>query len=198
MPMGSSRRRLLEPIQPLGGCVFHGYKAAPGAATVDDFGFEHLAGTVAPDGAAQAPGMVERPGQRIVVPVGAADRGFDARFCPSLSGFDRQILRTPVRGMDQSGSLGGAAVIDGLHQSIRHEARKGGAAGPPACDATGAGVDPEGYANKPSPSGDAGKVGQPQPVGRRGVELARRGVERARHRLVPDGCLDRPATDNPW
>jgi hypothetical protein len=46
-------------------------------------------------------------------------------------------------------------------------------------------VDHEGYIDEPSPRRHVGKIGDPEPVGRRGVELAVYVIERARSAVSP-------------
>lgn len=76
--------------------------------------------------------------------------------------------------------------MDGLLEGVKHEAGMGGATDPPAHDIASVDVDHEGYIGEPSPRRHIGKIGDPEPVGRWGMELAIDVIERARRRLVAD------------
>ena len=71
-------------------------------------------------------------------------------------------------------------------KGVQHEAGMSGAANPPAYDTAGVDIDHEGHIGKPGPGRHIGKIGDPEPVGRRGMELAIDVVERVRRCLVAD------------
>ena len=58
------------------------------------------------------------------------------------------------------------ALVQRLLQGVQDEAGMGRAAGAPADDPPGVGVDDEGDIDEPGPGRDIGEVRQPQPVGR--------------------------------
>src|SRR5690606_25149603 len=88
--------------------------------------------------------------------------------------------------MNQTAAMDGTAVVDGLLEGVKHEAGMGGATDPPAHDIASVDVDHEGYIGEPSPRRHIGKIGDPEPVGRRSMELAVNVIERARSGLVAD------------
>jgi hypothetical protein len=86
--------------------------------------------------------------------------------------------------------------MQGLLQSVEHEARMRRPAHPPADDPAGIGVDDEGDVDEARPGRDVGEVGEPQHVRRRGMELAVDVIERARRGLVLHRGADRLAADD--
>ena len=73
---------MIEPVHPFEGRVLHGVQGAPGTASVDDFGLEQAN---------------HRLGKSVVVGVtNAADRGFYAGFCQTLSVSNAEILRPVI------------------------------------------------------------------------------------------------------
>src|SRR5690606_38586317 len=99
--------------------------------------------------------------------------------------------------MNQAAAMDGAAVVDGLLESVQHEAGMGGAADPPAHDIAGIDADHEGDIGEPGPGRHIGKIGDPEPVGRRGMELAIDVIEWTSRRLVADRGAHRFAPDYP-
>ena len=91
-----------------------------------------------------------------------------------------------VRMMHKTASMGGSSFVQGLLQGIQHEAGVGRSADAPADDAAGIGVDDEGDIDEAGPGGHVGKVGEPEHVLHRRMELAVDMIERARRRLVAD------------
>ena len=77
--------------------------------------------------------------------------------------------------------------MQGLFKGIKHEVRMRCPADPPADNAAGEHIDDEGDIDKPCPGRDIGEIADPEPVRRRGLEVAVHMVERARRRLVAVG-----------
>ena len=88
-------------------------------------------------------------------------------------------------------------IMQRLFQRIEHEPGMRGAAGAPADDASGEGVDDEGDVDKALPGGNVGEIRHPQHVRPRCDELAIDVIQRARCGLVADGGAYRLAADNP-
>ena len=122
----------------------------------------------------------------------------------------RQILPATIRVMNQTATMGGAAIMKGMFQSIENKSRVRGAAGAPCChpkeicvqitqgnDAPGEAVNHEGHVNKACPSRDIRKIPDPWNVWGQSFELTVDVVERARHGFILDRSLDGLATDNP-
>lgn len=87
--------------------------------------------------------------------------------------------------MHKAATMGGSALVDRLLQGIQHKAAVGCAADPPANNIAGVDVDHGSDMNEPSPLGHVGKIGHPEPVRRRRMEL--------RHCLVAERGMHRPA-----
>jgi hypothetical protein len=81
--------------------------------------------------------------------------------------------------VDEAAAALRASLLQGLLEGVQDEAGVGGAADAPADDPPGVGVDHKGDVDEARPGGDVGEIRQPQPVGRRRVELAVHMVERA-------------------
>jgi hypothetical protein len=97
--------------------------------------------------------------------------------------------------VDEAGSPDRLPVMEGLLERVEHEAGLGRARHPPADNAAGISVDHEGHVDEPRPGRDISKVGDPERVRPRRLELpvdpikrARRGLvaDRGPHRLAPD------------
>ena len=95
-------------------------------------------------------------------------------------------LRPAIGMINQTAAMDGPAFVDCLLESVQHEAGMGGTADPPSHDITRVDVDHEGHIGEPGPGCHIGKVGDPEPVWRRGMELAIDVIARARRRLVAD------------
>lgn len=85
-----------------------------------------------------------------------------------------------------------------LLESIENEAGVGGPACPPADDPAGIAVNDEGHVDEADPGRDIGEVREPQPVQRRGMELAVDLIERTGCGLVANRGADRLAADSPF
>ena len=71
--------------------------------------------------------------------------------------------------MNRTAEMNGSPATDSLLEGKRHEAGMG-AADPPPHDIPSVNIDNEGYTGKSSPRGYIGKIGDPEPFGRRGFE----------------------------
>lgn len=98
--------------------------------------------------------------------------------------------------MDQPAPLHGPPIMESLFQSVQNEAGMRRPAHPPADDPSRIGVDDKGDIDGARPGRDAGQVGDPQHVRRRGMELAISVIERARCGLVAHRGADRLAADD--
>ena len=96
----------------------------------------------------------------------------------------RDVLRSPIGMVHQPAAMDGPPIMEGLLQSIEHEAGMRGPRDPPADDAAGIGIDDEGHIDEAGPGADIGEVGEPEHVRRRRMELPVDMIERARRRLV--------------
>src|SRR5271154_502442 len=67
----------------------------------------------------------------------------------------------------------------------------------PADEPPRIGVDDEGDIDEAGPGRDIGKIGQPKPIRRRGVELSVHMIQRTGGDLVADRCPQRLAPDRP-
>jgi hypothetical protein len=98
--------------------------------------------------------------------------------------------------VDQSASPGGSTFVQGLLQSIEHEAGVRRPTGAPADDAAGVDIDDEGYIDEPRPGAHVSEVGHPQHVRRRRMENPVHMIQRAWRRLVLKRGAHRHATDD--
>jgi hypothetical protein len=80
----------------------------------------------------------------------------------------------------------GSTLVQGLLQGIEDEAGMGRARHPPADNAPGIGVDPEGHIDKAHPGRDVGEVADPERIRPQCLELPVDAIERARRGLVAD------------
>jgi hypothetical protein len=181
--MGSKSRLLFKPVDPFQGGELDRVERAPWSAPMNDLGFVEA---------------VDGLGQGVVIAVAdAADRGFDPGLGEALGVLDADVLRAAVRVMDQAAMALRPPFVQGLLQRVENEAGMGGAADAPADNPPGIGVDDEGDVHKPRPGGDIGEVLQPQPVGRRRVELAVHVVERTGRGFIADRGAHGLAPDHP-
>ena len=80
---------------------------------------------------------VDRLGASIVIGISnAADKGLNARFGLALGVVDADILRAPVEGMHEAAAMNRPPFVQGLLESVEHEARMRCPAHAPANDAT--------------------------------------------------------------
>ena len=86
-------------------------------------------------------------------------------------------------------------IMDRLFQGIQNEAGMRCPAYPPAHQIAGVNIDHESDVDEPSTGRHVGEVRDPQHVRHWRVELSVDLVERARRRLVADGCAHRLAAD---
>jgi hypothetical protein len=98
--------------------------------------------------------------------------------------------------VDQSASPGGPTLVQGLLQSIKHEAGVRRPTGAPADDAAGVDIDDENYIDEPRPGAHVSEVGHPQHVRRRRMEHPVHVIQRAWRRLVLNRGAHRLATDD--
>ncbi len=90
-------------------------------------------------------------GQRVVIGItNTGDRGFDAGLSQAVGVMDQFCARPPL--------------MNGLFESIKHEARVGRAAYAPAHDPPCKCVDDKGHMNKALPCGDKSEIAHPEPV----------------------------------
>lgn len=87
--------------------------------------------------------------------------------------------------------MNGPPIMKCLLKGIEDKARLCRPARPPADDATSEDVDDKGHVDEALPGRDIGEIRNPQPVRRRGFELAVHPVKRARSRLVRERRADR-------
>jgi len=100
---------VIEPVHPFEGGVLNRLERAPRPAPIDHLRLEQAD---------------HRLGQSIIVAVAdAADGGFDARLGEALGVADAHVLRSAVGMADQAAAGEGAALVQGLLQSIEHEVR---------------------------------------------------------------------------
>ena len=99
---------------------------------------------------------------------------------------DREVLHAAVRMMHQPVE-GPFARPQRLLQGGEHEVGVQRARDVPADDVAREDVDDEGGVGEAGPGADVGDVGDPEPVGGGGVEVALHQVQRPRCRLVRDG-----------
>ena len=163
--MGSSSRRLLNQSTHSSVANSTASKRAPWSAPMDHLGLVET---------------VDRFGESIVVAVAdAADRRLDAGLGQALGVFECDVLAASVAMMHEPAAMDGPSIVQGLLQSIEHEAGMRRPAHPPADDPAGIGVDDEGHVDEAGPGRDIGEVGDPEHVRRRGMELAVHVIERA-------------------
>lgn len=98
--------------------------------------------------------------------------------------------------MNVAAAMDGSAVMDGLLQGIQNEAGMRRSADAPTHDKTAENFDHERHIDKPSTGSDVGETGDPENVGRRGVEPPVDPVERARSALVTNRRAHRLASDH--
>jgi len=130
------------------------FEQATGAKPVDPFEGRKLDGLEGPPWTAPMDhlGLVEaidRLGERVVIGVAdAADRRFDARRDEPLGVAQRDVLRTSVALMHETAPLDGATLVQGLLQSVEHEAGMGGSGNAPSDDAPSEDIDDEGHVDE--------------------------------------------------
>jgi hypothetical protein len=151
LPIGSSRPRLLNQSTHSSVAYSTASKERQGPRPMDDLGLVEA---------------VDGLGQGVVVAVAdAADRGFDPALGQPLAILDRHILGSAVGVVDEAAAVLRATFVQGLFESVEHEAGVGGAADPPADDL--AGVPPSRSAERSPP--------RLRPYGRRNITTASKG-----------------------
>ncbi|MNL09422.1 hypothetical protein D3C87_1301820 [compost metagenome] len=135
---------------------------------------------------------VDRFSESIVIAVAnTSDGRLDACLCQAFGIPDRHVLGTAIRMMHEAAAMRGTPIMKCLLQGIEDKACMCRPARPPSNNATGEDVDHEGHVDEALPSGDIGKIRNPQPVWCWGFELAVHAVKRARSRLVRERRADR-------
>src|SRR5579863_8987886 len=89
-----------------------------------------------------------------------------------LGVLDRNILGAAIAVMNEVAAAGGPSIMERLFEGVQNEVRMRRPAGSPADDPPRIGVDDEGDIDEAGPSRDVGKIGQPEPIRRRSVELS--------------------------
>jgi len=174
---------MVEPIDPFQCGELDGLEGTPRSAAVDHFSLVKA---------------IDRFRQSVVITVAdAANRWLDAGFCEAFGIFYRYILRSAVAVMDQSATMDRSAVVQSLLQGIEHKTGMCGPADPPAHDVAGIDVDHERDIDEPAPGRDIGKIRDPQPVRRRGMELPVDAIQRTGRGFIADRGADGLATDHP-
>ena len=90
-----------------------------------------------------------------------ANRRFYARLGQALGIADGNLLRAPVRVMNQRLRVSGLASVERLFQCIEHEVRGHAATDSPAHDTPGEHVNDEGHIQPALPGRDVGEVRAP-------------------------------------
>lgn len=99
--------------------------------------------------------------------------------------------------MHQPATVKWPPLVQGLLKGIEHEARMWRSRYAPANDPSGIGIEDERHIDEAAPGADIGKVGDPEPVRRRRMELAVHMIERARGSLVRRRGSDHLPADDP-
>src|SRR4051794_37962438 len=92
--------------------------------------------------------------------------------------------------MDEAAAADGPALVQGLLQRVQHEAGVRRAGDTPADNAPRKNVDDEGDIDKTGPCRDVGKIGHPQGVRARRIELPIDAIKRTRGRRIADCGAD--------
>jgi len=131
---------------------------------------------------------VDGLGQSIIVAVAAAtDRRLNAGLSQTFAIADTDVLRAPVRMVDQRAIVLRPSGIQRLLQCIEHEVRGHGRAHAPTHDAPSVDVDDEGHVQPALPGRDVSEVRDPELVGAICAELPVDAIERATSRIVREG-----------
>ena len=98
---------VVEPVDPFQGGIFDVVESSPWSSSIDDFGLVEAVDCLSHS-------VIERISDR-------TDRRFDAGGGEPFAVTDRQILRSSIRVMDQTGSVTVEPVPQGLFQRIECE-----------------------------------------------------------------------------
>jgi len=120
----------------------------------------------------------------------AADRRLDARRGKPLGILDRDVLHTAIAVVNEAAAPDRPALVQSLLQRIQHKAGVSRAGDTPADDTPREDVDDKGDIDETGPCRDVGKVGHPQGVRTRRIELPIDAIERTRGGRIADCGAD--------